>query len=102
MHPPIEESWGISVNEAAFSSLPIIASSGVGSAFDIVTNGKNGYIYSSGDYKELAEKIVSIYGMSLRAVETMGHYSHDVALKDYTYENHLKTLEAILSLTDKE
>lgn len=44
IHPPKEESWGISVNEAAFSSLPIIASSKVGAAFDMIINGKNSYI----------------------------------------------------------
>jgi glycosyltransferase involved in cell wall biosynthesis len=49
----IGETWGLSVNEAMNFGLPIIVSGTCGSAYDLVVNGQNGFIFKEGDIGEL-------------------------------------------------
>jgi len=48
-----EETWGLAVNEAMASGRPVIASSKVGGACDLIQAGKNGWIFESGDREGL-------------------------------------------------
>jgi glycosyltransferase involved in cell wall biosynthesis len=57
VHPAREERWGVSVEEALACGLPVIASSRVGAAFDLVETGGNGFLYAAGDAAELAGRI---------------------------------------------
>ena len=57
LHPAREERWGVSVAEALACGLPVIASSRVGAALDLVTPGKNGFTYEAGDDGELGRRI---------------------------------------------
>jgi len=57
VHPAREERWGVSVQEALACGLPVIASSRVGAAFDLVEPGGNGFLYAAGDDGELAARI---------------------------------------------
>lgn len=52
--PSHEEVWGLVVNEALASGMPVIASSAVGAAPELVFDGKTGYTYPSGDVSALA------------------------------------------------
>ena len=49
----IGETWGLSVNEAMNFGLPIIVSGTCGSAYDLVENGQNGFIFKEGDIGEM-------------------------------------------------
>ena len=49
------ETWGLVINEAMASGLPIIASDKVGAAMDLVAHGRNGYVFKSGDPISLAD-----------------------------------------------
>jgi len=57
--PSVDEPWGLVVNEAIYSQVPVVASSDVGSAFDLVEDGINGYIFEKGNIVDLSEKILS-------------------------------------------
>jgi glycosyltransferase involved in cell wall biosynthesis len=57
VHPAREERWGVSVQEALACGLPVIASSRVGAAFDLVETGGNGFLYAAGDDAELAARL---------------------------------------------
>ena len=59
--PSLIEPWGLTVNEAMAAGNAIISSSNVGSSFDLVFNGINGFKFENGDSKELAKKIFKIY-----------------------------------------
>lgn len=52
--PSIAEEWGLVVNEAMASGAPVVVSSGVGSHFDMVQDGCNGYVFNPYDTSYLA------------------------------------------------
>ncbi len=51
------EPWGLVVNEALMAGLPVIVSSAVGSAADLVDDGWNGYVVSPSDQVALTERL---------------------------------------------
>jgi glycosyltransferase involved in cell wall biosynthesis len=59
VHPAREERWGVSVSEALASGLPVVASSRVGAAADLVVAGENGYTYEAGCDQELSRLMVA-------------------------------------------
>jgi glycosyltransferase involved in cell wall biosynthesis len=64
VHPAFYEPWGVSVQEAMASGLAVVASSRVGSAFDLIWQGANGYQYPSGNIQALSqciEQAVQLY-----------------------------------------
>lgn len=54
------ENWGLSVNEAMNFNLPIILSDLTGCSEDLVVNGDNGYVFSTGNVEELFLKLNSV------------------------------------------
>lgn len=60
VHPAKQECWGVSVNEAMACGLPVVASDQVGSAYDLVREGLNGYRYPSGDCEALSRCLEKI------------------------------------------
>lgn len=59
VHAATNEPWGVSVQEAIACGLPVVASSRVGSARDLVLQGRNGFVYASGDAAELRARLVA-------------------------------------------
>lgn len=57
VHPAHEERWGVSVAEALAGGLPVVASTGVGAAHDLVVPGENGAVAAAGDAAALAGAI---------------------------------------------
>ena len=81
------ETWGLSTNEAMCFGLPVILSDMVGSAYDLIAG--NGYMYPSGDWKELSGCIDRIFsvspadfeGMRERSRKIIERYSYDAVVK---------------------
>lgn len=57
VHPAREERWGVSIAEALAAGLPVVASSRVGAARDLLAPGENGFTYEAGDDVDLAGRI---------------------------------------------
>jgi glycosyltransferase involved in cell wall biosynthesis len=55
--PSDSEPWGLVVNEAMCCGLAIVVSDQVGSAYDLVREGQNGYVFPCGDADALAERL---------------------------------------------
>lgn len=79
------ETWGLSVNEAMASGLPIVVSDGVGCADDLVRSGQNGYVFTKGDYLALK---VALEEVARRKQEgsSMGEYSFEI-IQEYSLQN---------------
>ncbi|MBW3671224.1 MAG: glycosyltransferase family 4 protein [Acidobacteria bacterium] len=58
--PSHDEPWGLVVNEAMASGLPILVSSAAGSGLDLVEEGVNGYRFSAGDVARLRELLAEV------------------------------------------
>jgi glycosyltransferase involved in cell wall biosynthesis len=56
------ETWGLAVNEAMANGKAIIVSDKCGCAVDLVKNGKNGYIFRSGNIEDLQNKLGLVSG----------------------------------------
>lgn len=59
VHAAANEPWGVSVHEAIASGLPVIASSHVGAARDLVLPGRNGFVYAFGNATQLRERLTA-------------------------------------------
>jgi glycosyltransferase involved in cell wall biosynthesis len=73
LHCAREERWGVSVQEALACGLPVVASSRVGAARDLIIAGedgagKNGATYAAGDPAELARRIDEVLRLNPTAV----------------------------------
>jgi glycosyltransferase involved in cell wall biosynthesis len=53
--PSRHEPWGLIVNEAMAAGCPVIVSSEVGAAADLVTDGVEGFVFPAGDVTALAD-----------------------------------------------
>lgn len=61
IHPAKEECWGLSVNEAMASQVPVIVSTGLGCRFDLLPSEEFGFVYPIGDLRALTgfiEKLI--------------------------------------------
>jgi glycosyltransferase involved in cell wall biosynthesis len=57
VHPAVDEPWGVSVNEALASGLPVVASTGVGAAAELLRPAGSGLEFPAGDAVALAAAI---------------------------------------------
>lgn len=73
--PSHSEVWGLVLNEAMASKLPVIASDAAGAARDLIIDGENGYIYQKGNIKELVEAIEKVLNSDRIA---MGAKSYEI------------------------
>ena len=83
--PTLSDPWGLVVNEAMASGLPIICSDRAGSARDLVISKWNGYTYDGSDFlslKSIIEKVLDQKDL----IETMGNNSLKL-IKYYSSEN---------------
>ncbi len=71
------EEWGLVVNEAMASSLPVVVSNIAGCAPDLVHHGRNGFQFDPDSIDELAAHLHSI-GTDLRRAEEMGRASREI------------------------
>jgi glycosyltransferase involved in cell wall biosynthesis len=72
--PSVNEPFGLVLVEAAIAGKPLIASKYCGGAYDLIENGKNGYIIDPHDYKGFADKIESFID-SEEQTRNFGKYS---------------------------
>lgn len=81
VHPASEERWGVSVAEALACGLPVVASTRVGAAYDLLRQGANGWLYPAGDAAALAHRAALALALDRRAVaaasgEVLAHWDY--------------------------
>ncbi len=60
--PSTSEPWGLVVNEAMASGMPVLVSNMCGCSFDLVWDGQNGFLFDPWDQQELTEKLLILSG----------------------------------------
>jgi glycosyltransferase involved in cell wall biosynthesis len=79
------ETWGLSVNEAMNFGLPILLSDLTGSSSNLVQEGKNGYVFSTGNTGELATRLNEMISKSQEERVAMGQRSLEI-VEGYCFE----------------
>ena len=67
--PSLVEPWGVVVNEAMASGLPVVVSDQVGASADLVEEGRNGHVVPAGDAGALARALSDVLGDEARRRE---------------------------------
>jgi 1,2-diacylglycerol 3-alpha-glucosyltransferase len=70
--------WGLVVNEAMASGLPVIVSNGCGSAKTLIREGENGWVFQSGNVEELSRLMIRISMLTQETLERMGKRSREI------------------------
>ena len=89
------EPWGVVVNEAAASSLPLVLSDRVGAAYDLLDAGENGFLVPAEDVGAAAEALRRLAGPELR--RRMGERSREL-VRAWNYD---ASVEAFLEATSR-
>lgn len=76
--PSIKETWGLVINEAMASGLPIIASTQCGATATLVKEGINGYQFNPFDVQSLVEKWEKFYLQNPTDKIKMGQESYRI------------------------
>jgi glycosyltransferase involved in cell wall biosynthesis len=77
VHASTTEQWGLVVNEAMASGLPVLVSSRCGCAADLVQEGVNGFQFDPGNVEELAGLMLKISAFSFQ-LSTFGSESRRI------------------------
>jgi len=95
--PSNYEPWGVVVNEAMASGLPVVLSDKVGSRDDLLKEGVNGFCFKSGEHEELANILKEMLS-NPKKLKQMGEKSREI-IKGYDYsyceENLKKALKSL-------
>jgi 1,2-diacylglycerol 3-alpha-glucosyltransferase len=78
VHASTTEQWGLVVNEAMASGLPVLVSKCCGCASDLVENGVNGFTFDPCDVEELAGLMQRVAAMTDRQRDAMGAASRRI------------------------
>ena len=81
VHPALSEPWGLVINEAMASGLPILSSGNVGAAEELVQEGVNGFSFDPDDVEGLAGLMAQMAGMSVEKRLAMGKASERLILE---------------------
>jgi glycosyltransferase involved in cell wall biosynthesis len=76
--PSSREPWGLVVNEAMASGLPVIVSNRCGCAEDLVQPGRNGYLFDPSSEAELADRMLMVSDSSESTLRAMGRMSQEI------------------------
>jgi glycosyltransferase involved in cell wall biosynthesis len=75
VHPALEEPWGLVLNEAAASGLPILAGDNVGAAEELVEDGVNGWKFDALSVDSISENLKKMATLSPDERDHMGKES---------------------------
>lgn len=78
VHPARVEPWGLVVNEACASGLPVLVSRTVGASSELVEEGRNGFLFDPLDVEAIRSVLVKMTEMAPRERTEMGRRSWEI------------------------
>jgi glycosyltransferase involved in cell wall biosynthesis len=93
------DGWGAVINEAASMGMPIIGSDQAGASHHLIKNNENGYIFSAGDTKGLANAMQN-YVSNPEIINSHGEVSLQV-YRNFTPEKNVERFINALSIWTK-
>lgn len=76
--PSVREPWGLVVNEAMASGLPVLVASICGAADDLVRDGENGFTFDAQSQDDLTRSLVALSRMPDERLRQMGRRSQEI------------------------
>jgi glycosyltransferase involved in cell wall biosynthesis len=92
----VSETWGLVVNEAMASGLPVLVSSRCGCAPDLVRDGENGYVFEPDNVGQIAEKMRLMTRLEPEPRRAMGKRSREI-IAAYSPEAFARGLTAAIN-----
>jgi glycosyltransferase involved in cell wall biosynthesis len=83
IHPAKAEPWGLVLNEAAASGLPILCSRTVGARYELVRDGENGMLFDPNDSDDITSAMIRVAEMEPERRAAMGRRSEAI-VADWT------------------
>ncbi len=77
IHASTSEQWGLVVNEAMASALPVLISNRCGCVQDLVSEGKNGWTFDPLDVNEMAEAMKRLATLQVEERQSLGKQSYE-------------------------
>lgn len=81
VHPAKSEPWGLVVNEAAASALPLLVSRTVGARYELVEDGENGYLFDPFDTAAMTYSLTKMSELDETSRRQMGACSRTNAAR---------------------
>ena len=78
IHASTTEQWGLVVNEAMASGLPVLVSDRCGCASDLVKDGANGFVFDPFDQTSMTRAMIRLSGLAGSEQARMGRASSDM------------------------
>ena len=92
--PSKYETWGLVINEAMASGLPVICSRNCSSSSDLIINGKTGYAYNLGDIKRVKKIIIKLAKSKKKYLYIVKNIKKHI--KNFSFYYTVKSLNKIL------
>lgn len=97
VHPASQEPWGLVINEAMASQLPVISSSNVGAAEELIDTSINGWTFNPEDTKSIADCLNGASRLPPLDLNKMGHSSARILEERCSTRRFGESLHAILN-----
>ena len=98
LFPTLADEWGVVVNEALASGVPVIGSVYSQAVEEVIEDGKNGWLFHPDSKTEFAETLNKVLSSSDETLQVMSQYCVD-SIKNYTPNIVAKTIKDAIEYT---
>ena len=78
IHPALSEPWGLVINEAMAAGLPILSSTNVGAAEELVDNQVNGWLFDPSQDETIQDALIELFNAPAEQLYKMGQQSQKI------------------------